>query len=228
MKSRTPLFDELPEDQRNLILKHYELVMEANKMVNLTRIDTYEEGLVLHIEDSLCGMKEALESPEGMYADIGSGAGYPGIPLAIATGRKAVLIDSRKKKMDVVGRMIEELGLSAQISVYAGRAELYARKHLGTFSLITARALSKASVLLELSSPLLSIGGRLVCYKALMEDEELQHASQVARLVGMEKVSDRCFSLEGGQSRRLIAYEKIGEPKLSLPRLEGQAQKNPL
>ena len=93
------VFESLPVEKQNLIMKHLELVIEVNKSINLTRIDTKEDAMILHIEDSLEGIDEINASPDGLYGDLGSGAGYPGIPLAVATGRKTVLIDSRQKKM---------------------------------------------------------------------------------------------------------------------------------
>ena len=221
-------FDSLPSGQCELMLKHLDLVIKANERVNLTRIDDVDEALVLHVEDSLSGLPEVEDAPDGLYADLGSGAGYPGIPLAVATGRETLLVDARKKKMDVVREMIGELGLSDQIDVFAGRAELLARKKPRSFALITARALSQLSILLELASPLLAEGGRLVCYKSHIEDEELENAQRVQKLVGMSLCSDRSFELEGKFHRRILVFERHGSSKIKLPRLEGEAQKNPL
>ena len=221
------LFDELDNESKQLMKRHLELVVKANETTNLTRIANLEEGLLLHIEDSLCGLEEVKSAPDGALADIGSGAGYPGIPLAIATKRPTLLVDSRQKKMKIVQDIVKVLGLSDQIQTYAGRAELLARNRAGEFSVVTARALSKTAVLLELASPLLCPNGQLVCYKANVDQEEMADAERVASIVGMKMVSDRSFDLEG-HSRRIIVFSKSGRPKVKLPRLEGQAQKNPL
>lgn len=220
-------FDALTEEQKKLVCKHLDLVIEANKSINLTRIDSTEDGMLLHVEDSLSGLPEIKEAPEGMYGDLGSGAGFPGIPLAIASGRMTMLVDSRKRKMDVVAEIISKLGLSTQISTYAGRAELLVRSKPESFSVLTARALSKLSVLMELASPLLVHGGRLVCYKAHVDKDELEHALELQKMLGMKLCSDRSFRLED-YDRRIIVFEKISNPEIKLPRLEGQAQKNPL
>lgn len=221
------MLERLDEGKKQLVLRHLELVIKANETINLTRIINFDEGLHLHIEDSLAGLPEMEEAPEGLYGDLGSGAGYPGIPLAVATGRQAVLIDARKKKMDVMASIIEELGLKEQIQVYAGRAELLARSHYGEFSVLTARALSKLAVLMELVSPLLETGGMLVCYKAHIEEGEMKRAIEVQQLLGMKLHSDRSFQL-GEYDRRIVTFVKSGKPKIRLPRQEGQAQKNPL
>lgn len=222
------VFESLSSSQRQMIEEHLKLVIDANKQINLTRIDSYDEGMLLHVEDSLAGLEELNKAPSGLFGDLGSGAGYPGIPLAIATGRKTMLIDARKKKMDAVNTIIGQLGLSDQISVYAGRAELLARTQSKRYAALTARALSRLSVLLELASPLLKNGGILICYKAQLSDDELEDAKSILSLVGMYLVSDRGFMLGEEYQRRIITFKKIAEPRIKLPRQEGMAQRNPL
>lgn len=219
---------ELSPDQWQMLTRHLELVVEANKTTNLTRITTPEEGRILHIEDSLSALPEINKAPSGLYGDMGSGAGYPGIPLAIATGRPTVLIDARQKKMKLVQQIVDQLGLSSQVETYAGRAELLARQRRGEFSLLTARALAKLPVLMELASPLLKHDGVLVCYKAQIEDQELIDAKRLQKATGMKLISDRSFTLEGDVTRRIITFQKVSEATVKLPRSEGAAQKNPL
>lgn len=221
------VFEELDQTKRELIQKHLELVIKANETSNLTRITSADEAVVLHVEDSLSALPEMETAPDGLYGDMGSGAGFPGIPLAIATGRPTLLIDARKKKMDILSSIIKELGLEDQVNVYAGRAELLARSRAGEFSVLTARALSKLSVLMELASPLLANNGLLICYKSHIEEEEMDDALRVQKLVGMKLDSDRSFMLEDYE-RRIVTFRKVGKPRINLPRLEGQAQKNPL
>ena len=226
--SQHRIFDSLPESQQELLMKHLELVIKENERVNLTRIDSIEDGMALHIEDSLSALPEIREAPEGLYCDMGSGGGFPGIPIAIATGRKTLLIDSRMRKIQALDEMTIDLGLERQIDTYSGRAELLARTRKEEFSVITARALAKLSVLMELASPLLRRRGRLVCYKANLEDSELAHAGQVQKATGMKLVSEREFQLEGKFLRKIVVFEKVAKPTMKLPRQEGQAQKNPL
>ena len=224
----TPLFDSLSEDKQNLIRKHLDLVIEANKTTNLTRIDTFEEGMVLHVEDSLQALQEIAQAPEGRYGDLGTGGGFPGITIAITSGRETLLVDARQKKMVILSDIIKELGIEDQVSVFAGRAELLARKEPESFAVLTARALAKLSVLMELASPLLAKGGLLVCYKARVEDEELSNAKRVEKLTGMKLVSRRGLTLNETVQREIVVFEKISKPKMKLPRQEGQAQKKPL
>ena len=221
------LLETLPDSQQQLIRKHLELVIEANKTTNLTRIDTVGEAMILHVEDSLAGLEELNQAPEGVYGDMGSGGGFPGIPLAVTTGRHTVLIDARQKKMNIMKGIIEQLGLSDQIETYAGRAELLARSKPQSFAALSARALAKLPVLLELASPLLMHDGVLICYKANVDDTEFADALRVQELVGMKLISDRSFDLEGFD-RRILVFRKTSKPRVKLPRLEGQAQKQPL
>ena len=118
----------LTTEEQRLIAEHLALVLEANKTLNLTRIETVEDGMILHVEDSLAALDEVNAAPSGMLVDVGSGGGYPGIPLAIATKRDTLLVDARQKKVEALASIIEQLDLSRSISVVAGRAELLARK----------------------------------------------------------------------------------------------------
>lgn len=219
----------LPKEEQALIEKHLALVLEANKTLNLTRIETIEDGMLLHVEDSLTALEEVNAAPAGMLVDIGSGGGYPGLPLAIVTKRETLLVDARQKKAEALESIVEELGLAEQVHVYAGRAELLARTRAGCCSVVTARALAKLPVIMELASPLLAMGGRLVCYKAHVEVDEYNDAKRVAPMTGMDLVSDRSFILSDGVTyRRILCFEKKRKPQAKLPRKEGYAQKHPL
>lgn len=209
-----------------LLQRHLELVLEANKKTNITRISSWDEGMVLHVQDSLLGLEELSEAPDGWYADIGTGAGYPGIPLAIETGRKTLLVDSVGKKTAILDSFIGELGLD-RVSTYTGRIEDLAREHPYEFAAITARALAQLSVLMELAAPLLQLGGRLICYKANLKPSELDHALSLQDTVGLKLVSDRSFVLDDYQ-RRIVTFEKVKRESIQLPRKTGLAQKRPL
>ena len=209
-----------------LLQRHLELVLEANKKTNITRISSWDEGMVLHVQDSLLGLEELLKAPDGWYADIGTGAGYPGIPLAIETGRKTLLVDSVGKKTAILDSFIGELGLD-QVSTYTGRIEDLAREHPYEFAAITARALAQLSVLMELAAPLLQLGGRLICYKANLKPSELDHALSLQDTVGLKLVSDRSFVLDD-YHRRIVTFEKVKRESIQLPRKTGLAQKRPL
>ncbi len=142
----------------DLIDDYLDLILEANKKVNLTCIDSVEKAQVLHIEDSLAALEEINKAPDGEYGDLGTGAGFPGVPLAITTNRKTLFVDSIEKKTAAIDGAISKLGLSSQIKIYRGRIETLATERPENFAVLTARALCKLPCLLELASPLLEEG----------------------------------------------------------------------
>ena len=209
--------------------RYLDSILEANKVTNLTRITDGEQARLLHIEDSLVGLPEVNEAPTGLYGDLGSGGGFPGVPLALATGRKTLLVDSVKKKMAIVQSALDDLSLSEQISTSSERIEDLPLEYKEKFAVLTARALSKLVSLIELASPLLKKGGRLVCYKAQLSSEELEEALAVQDLVGMKMISQREICLSDGETTRtIVVFEKIGKSRIKLPRRIGLAQKQPL
>lgn len=220
----------MAEDQTMSLMQRYlDSILEANKVTNLTRITDGEQARLLHIEDSLVGLPEVNEAPTGLYGDLGSGGGFPGVPLALATGRKTLLVDSVKKKMAIVQSALDDLSLSEQISTSSERIEDLPLEYKEKFAVLTARALSKLVSLIELASPLLKNGGRLVCYKAQLSSEELEEALAVQDLVGMKMISQREICLSDGETTRtIVVFEKIGKPRIKLPRRIGLAQKQPL
>ncbi|MEG1517106.1 MAG: 16S rRNA (guanine(527)-N(7))-methyltransferase RsmG [Raoultibacter sp.] len=218
----------LTATQNELLEAHLLGILEANKIHNLTRITSLEEGVILHIEDSLSGLPEFNDAPEGSYADLGTGGGFPGIPLAIMSGRKTLLVDSVKKKVAVLASLVDTLGLSDQIDTYGGRIEDLALDHRSAFAVVTARALSSLPSLMELSAPLLKQGGFLICYKARITDEEIENAQRLEKKLGMHFHSRRNFILSDGVTERcILVFIKKGKPKVSLPRRCGMAQKTP-
>lgn len=226
-------YHDLNAYSQRLIDEHLRYVIEANEKVNLTRITSIDDAFILHVEDSLSALSEIDKAPSGLYGDLGFGGGYPGIPLAIVTGRTTYLIDARQKKMEQVQKIIEDLGLQDQVFTFSGRAELLARKMPQNFSVLTARALARLGVLLELASPLLKMGGQLICFKSHIQEDEIAEAEKVSSLVGMKLVNTREFVLFDEKNnteykRALLTYEKVIQPKIKLPRQEGMAQKQPL
>lgn len=219
----------ISKDQRSLLDRHLELVIEANKISNLTRITDWNQGQLLHVEDSLVGLPEVNDAPQGRYADLGTGGGFPGIPLAIVTRRDTLLVDSVGKKTKALDSIISDLGLSGRVETYTGRAEDLAVELPGDFSVITARALSSLPSLVELASPLLGRGGRLVCYKGRPDDDEVDRAKSLEKKLGMALVSRRDVVLSDDETHRSIfVFEKVRKQKIKLPRRVGMAQRHPL
>lgn len=211
-----------------VIQEYLEVLLKVNESINLTRITDESDARLLHIEDSLAGLEELNDAPEGLYGDLGSGGGFPGVPLALASGRETVLIDSIQKKMRAVQGILDGMGLNKQITTYGGRIEDLSNERHERFSVLTARALAPLPSLLELASPLLRVGGELICYKAPLEDE-LEDALRIQEKLGFELVKKREFLLSDKETNRcILVFRKVKEPSIKLPRRVGLAQKKPL
>lgn len=209
-------------------VEHFLLVVETNKTMNLTRITNEHDGLILHILDSLLLLPEVRSTPYGTLLDIGTGAGYPGIPLSLATGRPSVLIDSVAKKVKAVAGFIDELQI-ADAQVSSERVETYAREHRASCTCVVARAVAGLPVLIEYASPLLAQGGSLVVTKGVPSDEEISAGLHAASLCGFEFGTVRHLTLPDDLGERtILRFDKLHEAKLGLPRKVGVAKKHPL
>lgn len=215
--------------QVSLLARHLLLVIKKNEQINLTRIQSVEDGAYLHVVDSLL-LRDAFDAaPAGAFMDVGTGAGFPGIPLAIVTGRKAVLVDSVGKKVAAVDQFVRELGLSSRVQARHERVEVLGKSMRGRFALVCARAVAQTNVLVEYAAPLLQRGGRLVVAKARPTDEELEAARRAAKICGLRCVSRETYELpEGRGHREVISYERVGNPSIKLPRPTGTAKQRPL
>lgn len=221
--------------QQVCALEHYlQIMLEKNQYINLTAIRTWDAALVLHLLDSLLFLEDFdyvyPELREKPFLDMGTGAGLPGIPLAIMrSARKGVLCDSVKKKIAVVEEFVEELRLTAQLRTTTERLETLGVKQPWTFGCIVARAVASLPVLVEYATPLIKDGGSLIVSKGRPDEAEIESGMKVADICGFDIVNDRVVDLPGdfGQ-RRIIVFEKVAEPKIRLPRAVGVATKKPL
>jgi 16S rRNA (guanine527-N7)-methyltransferase len=195
------------------------LALEANAKFNLTGART-EPEFAAHIADSLT----LLRYVRGPYIDIGSGAGLPGIPVALASGVETMLLEATGKKAKFLAEMIEVLGLNAR--VVAARAEEAGldpqwREH---FQSATIRAVASAPAALELAAPFLAVGGLAILQRGAAEPGEAEALSLAAEelrcTVGPE------FRVAG--DRRLVLFRKAGPTPNAFPRRSGIAQKRPL
>lgn len=218
----------LSDEQTSLLNAHLDYVLAANERVQLTSIRSREEGERLHLLDSLMAVPEVNEAPAGRLLDMGTGGGFPGIPLCVVTGRETVLLDSVKKKMRIMDEFIATHPVNGLLSTRDIRAEELAVVEPAGYSVITARALSSLPSLVELASPLLKQGGRLVALKGPVEEEELKRGDSVASYVGMQRVSVRRYDLPPcGEQRSVVVYIKNGKARTKLPRRPGMAQRKP-
>ena len=220
----------LQDDVLQFLYRHLDYVLTTNSSIRLTAIHSKEEGERLHILDSLMVLPEVLSAPEGRMLDIGTGGGYPGIPLALAAERSVDLLDSVQKKARAIEDFVQrDYKGSLELRALGERAEELALSKPAYYSAVLARAVSSLPALVELSSPLLIMGGRLIAHKGPFDEGELERALVVADITGMRYLSKREYELPGGDEQRTVyVFEKSGEPSMDLPRRSGRAQRKPL
>ena len=214
----------VPESACALLASHAAAVLDANRSINLTRITEPHDFIRLHITDSLLPLS-IVDLRTGDGIDVGAGAGFPGIPLAIM-GCSITLCETRKKKAAYLQRWVGDLGLD--VEVLAQRAEEIVESR-GSYDWVIMRAVSSLASLLELASPLLRSHGRLIAMKGIRTEDEESRAGRAGRIVGMRLVDIHEYALPGGpEQRTLYEYEREGAVRVSLPRRAGLAQTQPL
>ena len=221
------------DEQLGLLLTHLDLVVEKNKVMNLTRITETREAIIRHTVDSLLLVKSVMTEPhtseETCFVDVGTGGGFPGIPLGIMTDSRGLLIDSVGKKVNAVNEFISELGLVNRLEAKQIRAEELAKEQREALDFVTARAVADLGVLVEYASPLLKRGGELIVSKAQIQDEEIARGVKTAKIVGMSLVSRETFELPEEQGHReILCFVHDRKSSVKLPRLNGMAKKKPL
>lgn len=218
---------ELTLDQARLCVEHLLYVEQINQYINLTRITDINEALVLHILDSL-SLVPLIDATVTRFLDMGTGAGFPGVPLHVATGLPGVLLDSVGKKIKAVNACLKQLGIDRITGVH-DRLESYAAENKKAFDLVVARAVAPLPILIEYASPFLKHRGQLLISKGNPDSEELAQGRNAAKLCGMELQAHESFDLpDGFGHRELYSFVQVSKPTIKLPRSVGEARKRPL
>lgn len=218
---------DLSENASAALAHHLGLVLQTTTRVNLIAPIAPGDAVRRHVIDSLTAVDAVRKAPSGEIADLGSGAGFPGIPLAIATNRPTTLIEASRKRAAFLERVIEETG--APCEVRALRSEQVALEDGARFAAVVVRAVAQLPVLVELAAPLLRPGGRFIAMKGDPAREELENGERAAELCGLRQLSVEPVSVPGvNESRVLVVYRRDAEPSVSLPRRIGAAKKRPL
>lgn len=235
------------EEMVSRLKRYYEMIIERNKVMNLTAITNEKEFCYKHFVDSLCGMERiaggnpckgscAAASDEDAsrpkrWIDVGTGAGFPGMVLKIAYPMTDMtLFDSLQKRLTFLDEVICELALTGVRTLH-GRAEDigHDKLHRGMYDVVTARAVANLSTLSEYCLPLLRRGGMFVAYKSAQAAEEAENAKKAIALLGGKVREVKEFTLPGTDYRRALLFiEKVKDTPAKYPRKAGTPAKEPL
>jgi len=206
---------------------YHALLCEWNRVVDLTAVTDAEEALHRHYLDSLTALPFLPEG--GRVVDVGTGAGFPGVPLAIARpDLSVVLLDALKKRVVFLRRVVEALALSNALPVHE-RAETYAVREREAFDVAVSRAVAPLPLLLELCLPLVKVGGWCVFWKGPAAGREIAEAERVAPLLGGGGLRRVDVSIPGRDFRHvLVLVDKMEATGPKFPRRAGMAAKKPL
>lgn len=214
-------------------LNYYELLIQWNSFMNLTAITEFDEVIVKHFIDSVSLIKAVpdLSQRSDTLIDVGSGAGFPGIPLKIVfPGLKITLLDSLNKRVQFLNEVINVLGLS-DITVIHGRAEDYAKpgQLRENFDFCVSRAVANLATLSEYCLPFIKNNGYFISYKSEKITEEYDHAKKAINVLGGNYEKQVEFVLPGSDIyRNLFIVKKVKNTPVKFPRKAGLPSKEPI
>ena len=223
---------EISEKQLEQFNSYFEILVEWNKVMNLTGITEYDEVLLKHFVDSLCfNPNKLIKSDKISLIDVGTGAGFPGLPIKIAYENvDVVLLDSLNKRIKFLDEVITKLGLK-NIKTIHSRAEDGGRnKDLREkFDIAISRAVANLASLAEYNLPFVKVGGYFVAMKSGEIDEEAANAKKAISLLGGEVEKIEKFQLPNSDiDRSLVIVKKIKATSKKYPRKAGLPTKEPL
>ena len=231
LKSLEKLNIHLNEKQVYQFMKYYEMLIETNKVMNLTAITDFDEVIDKHFVDSLALIQAIDLNKELKVIDVGTGAGFPGIPLKIAFPELDILLlDSLNKRIHFLDQVISELGLE-NIQTIHGRAEDFGKNPLyrEKFDLCVSRAVANLSTLSEYCVPFVKVDGYFISYKSGKVQEELDASRHAVDILGgkVEKCLNYALA-DTDMERSLVVIHKLKPTKKAYPRKAGKPSKEPL
>ena len=207
---------------------YFRFLVEYNNYVNLTAITEEEDVYIKHFYDSILVGKVLDLSQVETICDVGSGAGFPSIPLKIVyPNLKVTIVDGLDKRITFLKQLVEKLGLD-NINLVHGRAEEYAKDHRESFDVVTARAVARANILNELCIPLVKVGGYFISMKGKNADEEINEGNSL-KILNARIIKKNEYFLPKEESKRvLILIEHFEKCHSKYPRAFASIKKNPL
>jgi len=215
----------LTQQQLDQFCEFGRLLVEKNQVMNLTAITEPEAVAQLHFIDSLTVLR-AADCKGKSIIDVGCGAGFPGVPVAIAEPTaKVTLLDSLQKRMNWLSEILPGLGIEA--TVVAARAEEYVSQHREQFDLATSRAVARLNILCELCLPYVKVGGKFLALKGAMTHEEVDEAGKAIAALGGKVAEIREFPVADAV-HRIVVIEKIRPTPKQYPRKFAKIKQSPL
>ena len=219
---------QLPTVGVDALLQYADALLETNKVMNLTAITDPADVATLHFLDS-AALLTLADFAGKRVVDVGTGAGFPGMPLRILEPSiRLTLLDSLGKRITFLQGVCDTLGLSDVACVHA-RAEEFAAKHRETYDIATSRAVASLPLLAELSLPLVKVGGYFLPMKAVDSDEELASAEHAIQVLGGRLAGVKDYRIPGTEvTHRLVVIEKVKPSPAKYPRAFAKIKKAPL
>ena len=215
----------LTDRQLEQFTRFGELLVEKNQVMNLTAITEPDAVAQLHFVDSLTVL-QTVDCKGKTLIDVGCGAGFPGVPLAIAEPTLHVtLLDSLQKRMNWLREILPQLGVEAQVE--AARAEEYVADHRAQFDIATSRAVARLNILCELCLPYVKVGGHFLALKGAMTSEEVDEARKGIALLGGRVKEIKEFPVADA-IHRVVVIEKVKPTPKAYPRKFSKIKQSPL
>lgn len=216
----------LSQEMLNKFSKYRDLLLEWNEKFNLTAITDKDEIEEKHFIDSL-SLDKYVDLDDKTLLDVGSGAGFPGIPLAIAHPTcKVHLLESNGKKVKFLNEMVKELELN-NVTVINVRAEEYNKRE--SFNLVTARAVKELNILLEICFHFVKVGGQFIAYKSSNINNEIENAKHAYKVLDITETKQVEYFLPKSKDKRvLLMISKTKPTKMKYPRNYSEIVKAPL
>ncbi|SDL15411.1 16S rRNA (guanine(527)-N(7))-methyltransferase RsmG [Natronincola ferrireducens] len=221
----------IQEKQVNQMLKYKDLLLEWNEKMNLTAIEEEREVIIKHFLDSISCLKVQQLKNSGKVIDVGTGAGFPGIPLkAMFPQLKLTLLDSLNKRINFLKEVCLQLELQ-DVEFIHGRAEDYGqnKNHREVYDYAVARAVAPLNILVEYCLPFVKVGGFFICQKGKALDEELVEGEKAIKVLGGKVIDKKEIPLPFSDiTHNILIIEKTGVTSTKYPRKAGKPTKDPI